>query len=1074
MDSTPPPDPGIVAATGNCRLINLYCRSCSLPSSSWSKHARYHWCISLYCDNCKKLWYVCKICNSTRSYYDKPNSLRHHATKFHMLKTTTIPTKRKRRRETDTDIGTEVDEDHSKEAAVDEANNDDSDSYVFNENSPNELLPPLPSEDSNSDADDEDQSDDEKKPKAIDFSYLGNQPSINYFSHEIIGNGNRYLVSLSQFKSPINLGRISDDDAALQLLIARFSNNLKMKQQSHLTEILKHVDRRIPAKSLKLETGIACELPKSSNELRSMYFEGKHAIKSNLPIPTIHVAGDYCYVRIHDVIANLLAHGADVYNVLDEAPQPPTHHFNYSKRVLDFREKCMSRIDNSQLHNVIALWMSWWSDAFEPNTSNKGNRLSVWIKTITISRPCSLGGNDITNTFPIAIGPKNGSKDAVEKAIMEDLKLLSLDHVDNYTLLPKMFDRKSGHVKYICAHVLLCIHDQIDRRGTLNLAHGNARLHPMFGWSFDFTQHYSVVAACPTCIKSLAVESKDDGRISAPYWWRTGNCRNCTSWFHHRDSKLLCSPIPAALKKCYENQSSQDIKPIKLNYHFLQAIVTHAHAQLRDQKWTQAQTEAYLKMHCIPAEYNARLIKCATTSAVKRFLDLNLETTTNSATHMLSDHYETLDMPPLWDDLVPLDSYVESPMHLLFLGIVESVVKLIHEWCARRRLGTTFVKYANKVLKELITLQVPWCKIMPYSPTGKFGGWVSENYLGFSRIIKWFYSVVLEVDDNAEDYIEPTKPVDSWTNEECNEFMLHNGMRQHINNVLTIRHLIKEKRAEINAENLPRRKASKQSVVALLVCLSNMLESVMDDTILKVMNVRSVEVDVRLFLTAFDDFDRMFNKYPYGHPKYVPGWVTKYNFLALLKLPEMIKEFGPVRGIWEGGAMGEGFLRYIKPEISSGLRFHWQQWILNNFLEKKAFDMISRDTSKSEQSDYNDLFKIYPSVAAAIRKFKSGTAVSLVAYGCEIGIVCRSENQVFVLEVRCTGFVTCIMSLNYFRFELRIEERRVHKFLLSSLPTPLFGAILLPRVKLENFELKHAGHPESTLITSNWRSIVGV
>jgi hypothetical protein len=547
MDSTPPPDPGIVAATGNCRLINLYCRSCSSPSSSCSKHARYHWCVSLYCDKCKKPWYVCKICDSTRSYYDKPNSLRHHATKFHMLKTTTISTKRKRRRETDTDIGTEEDENLSKEAAVDEAN-DDSDSYVFNENSPNELLPPLPSEDSNSDADEEDQSDDEKKPKAIDFSYLGNQPSINYFSHEIIGNGNRYLVSLSQFKSPINLGRISDDDTALQLLIARFSNNLKMKQQSHLTEILKYVDRRIPVKSLKTETGIACELPKSSNELRSMYFEGKHAIKSNLPIPTIHVAGDYCYVRIHDVIANLLAHGADVYNVLDEAPQPPTHHFNYSKRVLDFREKCMSRIDNSQLHNVIALWMSWWSDAFEPNTSNKGNRLSVWIKTITISRPCSLGGNDITNTFPIAIGPKNGSKDAVEKAIMDDLKLLSLDHVDNYTLLPKMFDRKSGHVKFVCAHVLLCIHDQIDRRGTLNLAHGNARLHPMFGWSFDFTQHYSVVAACATCVKSLAVESKDDGRTSAPYWWRTGNCRNCTGWFHHRDSKLLCSPIPEALK----------------------------------------------------------------------------------------------------------------------------------------------------------------------------------------------------------------------------------------------------------------------------------------------------------------------------------------------------------------------------------------------------------------------------------------------------------------------------------------------------------------------------------------------
>jgi hypothetical protein len=83
MESTAHLNAELVAAVGNCRSINLYCRTCRKLPSSWSYHSRYNWCVSLYCDKCKKPWYVCSICNSVRCYYDKPESLRFHATKYH-------------------------------------------------------------------------------------------------------------------------------------------------------------------------------------------------------------------------------------------------------------------------------------------------------------------------------------------------------------------------------------------------------------------------------------------------------------------------------------------------------------------------------------------------------------------------------------------------------------------------------------------------------------------------------------------------------------------------------------------------------------------------------------------------------------------------------------------------------------------------------------------------------------------------------------------------------------------------------------------------------------------------------
>lgn len=141
-------------------------------------------------------------------------------------------------------------------------------------------------------------------------------------------------------------------------------------------------------------------------------------------------------------------------------------------------------------------------------------------------------------------------------------------------------------------------------------------------------------------------------------------------------------------------------------------------------------------------------------------------------------------------------------MHLLFLGVVETTTKQVHDWCTRRRSGKQFIEYGEKVLSELASLGLPWLKIMKYSNTGRFGGWVSENYLGFSRFIPWFYSVIDEMTD-AVPYVQPSKSVDQWNKIECKAWMRQKGVSGYDKYTLTqLRHYINDNLNKLTNVNI--------------------------------------------------------------------------------------------------------------------------------------------------------------------------------------------------------------------------------------------------------------------------------
>ena len=92
-----------------------------------------------------------------------------------------------------------------------------------------------------------------------------------------------------------------------------------------------------------------------------------------------------------------------------------------------------------------------------------------------------------------------------------------------------------------------------------------------------------------------------------------------------------------------------------------------------------------------------------------------------------------------------------------------------------------------------------------------------------------------------------------------------------------------------------------------------------------------LERKIRMFLTHFADMEENLPS-----KKKLPSWLSCYNFLSLLNLPDVIRNYGPLRNIWEGAAQGEGVLRFVKPNVSNGMRRAWEKATMRALMRKKS------------------------------------------------------------------------------------------------------------------------------------------
>ena len=89
-----------------------------------------------------------------------------------------------------------------------------------------------------------------------------------------------------------------------------------------------------------------------------------------------------------------------------------------------------------------------------------------------------------------------------------------------------------------------------------------------------------------------------------------------------------------------------------------------------------------------------------------------------------------------------------------------------------------------------------------------------------------------------------------------------------------------------------------------------------------------LEWKIRIFLTHSANMEE---KLPLK--KRLPTWLSCY-FLSLLNLLDVIREYRPIRNIWEGATQGEGIFRFVKPNVSYGIRRPWENATMKTLMRK--------------------------------------------------------------------------------------------------------------------------------------------
>ena len=136
--------------------------------------------------------------------------------------------------------------------------------------------------------------------------------------------------------------------------------------------------------------------------------------------------------------------------------------------------------------NSYKLLLSEWSDGFDPNDMNKGNRGSVHIMSFSIFG--KNGNNDPQLSFPASVCNDKSTKVEVRRKIYEDIE--KLKEPTTFFIGEKMVT--------IQVILLVTMQDRKERSQATGFSYHNAKLGGRWGW---VSAHDGAIMSCDKCYK---------------------------------------------------------------------------------------------------------------------------------------------------------------------------------------------------------------------------------------------------------------------------------------------------------------------------------------------------------------------------------------------------------------------------------------------------------------------------------------------------------------------------------------------------------------------------------------------
>ena len=742
---------------------------------------------------------------------------------------------------------------------------------------------------------------------------------FNMLQHALATKGEQQrnffrIMSDAYYRMPINLSAFITSlgqDAKDQF--DAFSESLNSEQLQTFNNLC-----RISGKS-RLQLRLSSM--KDDGAANAMLLQGRYSIMSGLPTPTVHIeeSSGHAYVNISDVIDHAVADGLRILQLQDQHGKRNLHTINGSRAAAELLQHLRSRVSNPDNTAFGALLL--WSDGF-CRTYVKQKDNSVWILTLTFLNTDKKTKSPM-HTYCIAIGKSSEDHTPVLEIIMRQLDDLEQARTRYCGITGTFIDTSFGIIAYSTDRIERC-----SVMNTMQLGIFGQRSH--WACAIDPTR----LPMCVQCFQRLISTLQTSPFPQLEVLDESGNiCQECCQW----DFEMAIGPLPANYPTMSsdgintptppENRSADELQHMPMNQSFgwlRKGLLYAFHNSTvgdRRARWNKTNIETYLKSMAIKQKA--------------------IETLWRSVIHQRSNpNSDTLQFVPyLWniEHVLPMERFINSPMHLLFHGIVDDVMKLVHRFMSKYKKLETFERFVNVHLLKIETFRLGWCKLRKLPKAF----WLAEDILGFCRIMPCIYGLFF-----------------------TNNFKFTRLSRRFVESSTSVKKLLNSLHVMISALMNPRTST----------------------------DVNKIDAYIKVYLSCGHEASKWING------KGEAFWMDKGNHLSLLNLPDQIAHFGPVRWYWEG--VSEAFIHEVKPELVENMRksetyFRDKLGLLYKKRSMEFINNLMRETAEEEEDDddegersgkpnHSKGFYRYASLEDVQKSFETGLPISAFIFSPEL------------------------------------------------------------------------------------------
>ena len=608
-------------------------------------------------------------------------------------------------------------------------------------------------------------------------------------------------------------------------------------------------------------------------EVRKHYLEGTKSILGNLPTPAVSEPHENGFVttEINEIANHISAsnHRLQAYRWDVESDWKNAEGMYHSLMLKDVREKIEKlgeKLDGGIPPNLHVHLFYMWSDSFQKAAVAQHKATNIQLFTGYFVPP--KGVKDLkVYTKPFALGRK-----------MEEHQDTLVYILEETSKLERIQPRYCGISKKIVPTIfirLIIQNDYPERVNNTQTLQNGAFSH-RWGYLCEFTPD---VKSCKKCYEKRLrqvtrqnehpdPENCDECCDECCDWWSDLN--NVKGWFK--------KPKDYPRKKDSESPRAPDgrdvnregfLPPLKMSFDFLEQAFRFAVHNSVCKSWTLENCKQYLRT----CGFHGKLFESTWEAIMVARRD------------KLSP--DTIHPPPLWCKYkslgLELHHFVDTPMHMLFLGVMKHLMgnigRLFH---GQRELYAQFSQGINNHLNACNKQSITWCRGLAFSNGDGLGvvAWQSDQFSAFARLSLIYFGYLEEFKDHLD----------------------QEGF-----------------------------KALKQTVVMWNMLLSALFcdEEECDPDM--------VDHYVKLFLSAACNFGEKTTRYALsGSEKKVKGNGNKEcffegtsNYFSLLNLKDLVSYFGSIRMLWEGER--EKYIKYVKGVLT---RIQKTDTYLQNQLQK--------------------------------------------------------------------------------------------------------------------------------------------